>query len=122
MSSPLSFYLSSTPISFCPVSSATGKPLAFRRYGKLRVAAAQKSALVLREKDVYSNLAANPFVPSVLTRYDDATSVALLLNTQLAVPLAVVMAEPVTEECARFIAASLVLALQLLHKVCDVLS
>ena len=112
-----------TPSFICPSPplpsnhSTAGKPLAFRRYGKLRVAAACRTKLVLREKELLTNLSANPFVPSVLTRYDDATSVALLLNAQLAVPLAVVMSDPMSEECARFVAGSVVLALQLLHRV-----
>lgn len=88
-----------------------------KRFGKDAVKRASREAQVLRERVILQTLSANPFVPPVITPILEPKSVGLLLDCQLAVPLALLLGEPLPEECAQFIAASLVLALQLLHRV-----
>lgn len=57
-------------------------------------------------------------VPQILCTCADSMHAGLLLNTYLACPLASILHTPLDEQSARFCAASVVAALEDLHKVC----
>ncbi|CAI5535389.1 unnamed protein product [Closterium sp. Naga37s-1] len=107
-----------------------GRVFAMRRFGKTRVGLHSRSKQVHRERNLFETLSANPFVPPVITPYTDHASVGLLLDCQLSTPLALVMGgregaggqagpdvfPPLPEDAARFVAASLVVAMELMHR------
>ncbi|CAI5461662.1 unnamed protein product [Closterium sp. Yama58-4] len=107
-----------------------GRVFAMRRFGKTRVGLHGRGKQVHRERNLFETLSANPFVPPVITPYTDHASVGLLLDCQLSTPLALVMGgregaggqagpdvfPPLPEEAARFVAASLVIAMELMHR------
>lgn len=90
--------------------------LAMKRYGKERVARMKREVQVMREKTLLQTMSVCPFVPPLVTPLSDHKLVALLLNVRLCAPLALVMMDPLPEASAKFIAASLVISLQMLHK------
>ncbi|CAI5496262.1 unnamed protein product [Closterium sp. Naga37s-1] len=107
-----------------------GRVFAMRRFGKTRVGLHGRGKQVHRERNLFETLSANPFVPPVITPYTDHASVGLLLDCQLSTPLALVMGgregaggqagpdvfPPLPEDAARFVAAGLVVAMELMHR------
>ncbi|CAI5515427.1 unnamed protein product [Closterium sp. Naga37s-1] len=107
-----------------------GRVFAMRRFGKTRVGLHGRSKQVHRERNLFETLSANPFVPPVITPYTDHASVGLLLDCQLSTPLALIMGgregaggqagpdvfPPLPEDAARFVAAGLVVAMELMHR------
>lgn len=57
-------------------------------------------------------------MPQILCTCADQTCVGILLNTCLACSLASILHKPLDEPSAQFCAASIVVALEELHKVC----
>lgn len=90
--------------------------ISMKRYSKKKVKLLGREAQVLQEKALIRQLRPSLFVPQVLHTCADADFAAILLNTCLAGPLSLVLGSPLDERSARFIAASAVLALDLLHK------
>ena len=74
---------------------------------------------VLQEKSLIRHLRPSLFVPQVISTCADYEHAAMVLNTCLVGPLSLVLCAPLDEISARFIAASVVLALDILHKVYD---
>eukprot|EP00249_Psilotum_nudum_P021665 c28194_g2_i1 orf=785-4045(-) len=87
-----------------------------KRYAKQKVNLLGQEAQVLREKYIIQRLRPSPFVPQVLHICSDEKHAAILLNTFLVGPLALVLHAPLDEDSTRFMASSAVLALELLHK------
>ncbi|KAF5196151.1 phosphatase 2C and cyclic nucleotide-binding/kinase domain-containing protein [Thalictrum thalictroides] len=98
------------------LSQESGSMLSLKRFSKRKVKHLGKEAQVLKEKDLIKTLSASAFVPEVLCTCADQTHVGILLNTCLACPLASILYTPLDETSARFCAASVVIALQELHK------
>lgn len=59
----------------------------------------------------------SPCVPQVLCTCADQSYVGILLNSCLTCPLASILHKPLDESSAQFYAASVVVALEQLHKV-----
>lgn len=76
-----------------------------------------KEAQVLKEKNLIKSLNPSACVPQVLCTCADRTHAGILLNACLACPLASILHTALDESSARFCAASVVIALEDLHKV-----
>ena len=63
------------------------------------------------------SMAPSACVPQVLCTIADQNHASILLNTCLACPFASILHTPLDEPSARFCAASVVIALENLHKV-----
>ena len=63
------------------------------------------------------SLSHSPFVPELLCTCADRTHAGMLLNTCIACPITSILQNPLDEPSARFCAASVVIALEDLHKV-----
>ncbi|WVZ14197.1 hypothetical protein V8G54_011763 [Vigna mungo] len=71
---------------------------------------------VLKEKDLIKSLGSSVSIPQVLCTCADSMYAGILLNTHLACPLSSILSSPFSESAARFCAASVVTALEDLHK------
>ncbi|KAL1195600.1 Protein phosphatase 2C and cyclic nucleotide-binding/kinase domain-containing protein [Cardamine amara subsp. amara] len=88
-----------------------------KRFSKQKVKKLGKEAQVLKERNLMKNLLKpSAFVPQILCTCVDQTFAAILLNTTLACPLSSLLHSPLDESSARFIIASLVSALEDIHK------
>lgn len=88
-----------------------------KRFSKERVWKRGRTAAVLRERALLQALSPSPFVPALLCACADAAYVGLLLQARLACPLSLLLEEaPLPEDCCKYIAASVLLALHVLHK------
>lgn len=108
-----SYYL----ISFINFYYFLGNPLSLKRYAKQRVKKFGKETLVLKEKALIKSLGLLTCVPKVVHTLADQLYAGLLLNACLACPLASILHTPLDELSAKFIAASVVVALEELHMV-----
>lgn len=90
--------------------------LSLKRFSKQQIKQLGKEAQVLKEKDLLKNLGPSTCVPQLLCTCADQTYVGILLNTCLGCPLASILHTPLDELSARFCAASVVVALEDLHK------
>lgn len=108
-----SYYL----ISFINFYYFLGNPLSLKRYAKQRVKKFGKETLVLKEKALIKSLGLLTCVPKVVHTLADQLYAGLLLNACLACPLASILHTPLDELSAKFIAASVVIALEELHMV-----
>jgi hypothetical protein len=72
---------------------------------------------VLLERSLFKQLRPSPFVPHLLATPIDNDSVALVLNSVLSGPLELLLHSSLAEKSACFLAANIVLAIELLHKV-----
>lgn len=95
-----------------------GTVVSMKRYWKRRLKLLGREAQALQEKTLIRHLRPSLFVPQVLSTCADMEHAAIVLNTRLVGPLSLVLHAPLDESSARFLAASVVLALDLLHKVC----
>lgn len=91
--------------------------LSLKRFSKKVVKKLGKEAQVLKEKDLMKSMSSAACVPQVLCTCADQMHAGILLNTCLACPLASILHTPLDEQSARFCAASVVTALEDLHKV-----
>ncbi|GLJ40758.1 hypothetical protein SUGI_0842740 [Cryptomeria japonica] len=90
--------------------------LSLKRFSKYKIKQLGRQVQVLKEKSLVENLFPSVFVPQVLCTCADQQFAAILLNTCLAGPLAAILHVPLREYSARFISASVVVALELMHK------
>jgi hypothetical protein len=91
--------------------------LSLKRFSKQKIKTLGKEEQVLKEKNLMKSLGASAFVPEVLCTCADRRHAAILLNTCLACPLASILHTALDEPSARFCAATVVIALEDLHKV-----
>lgn len=91
--------------------------LSLKRFSKQKIKNLAKEAQALKEKDLMKSLSASACVPQLLCTCADQTHAALLLNTCIACPIASILHSPLDETSAKFCAASVVTALEDLHKV-----
>ncbi|KAL9242331.1 hypothetical protein vseg_016343 [Gypsophila vaccaria] len=87
-----------------------------KRFSKQKVKMLGKEAQVLNEKNLMRSLGPSACVPQILCTCADETHAGILLNTSLACPLASILRKPLDEPSARFCAASVVIALEVLHQ------
>ncbi|XP_068643392.1 protein phosphatase 2C and cyclic nucleotide-binding/kinase domain-containing protein-like isoform X2 [Aristolochia californica] len=92
--------------------------LTLKRFSKRRVKQLGKERQVLKEKSLMMSLGPSSSVPQVMHTLADRMYAGMLLNTCLACPLASILRTPLDESSARFCAASVVVALEELHKSC----
>ncbi|XP_058114463.1 protein phosphatase 2C and cyclic nucleotide-binding/kinase domain-containing protein isoform X1 [Magnolia sinica] len=90
--------------------------LSLKRFSKQRIKQLGKEAQVLKEKDLMKSVSPSSCVPPLLCTCADEKYVGILLSTCLACPLSSILHAPLDEESARFCAASVVVALEELHK------
>lgn len=92
------------------------KLLSLKRFTKQKIKNLGKEAQVLEEKNLMKDIGTSACVPQVLCTCADRTHAGMLLNTCLACPLASILHTPLDEQSACFCAASVVTALEDLHK------
>ncbi|KAL6226531.1 hypothetical protein ACLB2K_000493 [Fragaria x ananassa] len=90
--------------------------LSLKRFSRQKVRKFGKEAQVLKEKDLIKSISPSACVPQVLSTCVDQTHAAILLNTCIACPLASILRTPLDETSAQFCTASLIIALEDLHK------
>ncbi|XP_039123788.1 protein phosphatase 2C and cyclic nucleotide-binding/kinase domain-containing protein [Dioscorea cayenensis subsp. rotundata] len=90
--------------------------LSLKRFSKKIIKQLGKQSQVLKEKDLMRSLNPSPCVPQVLCTCADQSYVGILLNSCLTCPLASILHKPLDESSAQFYAASVVVALEQLHK------
>lgn len=90
--------------------------LSCKRFWKQKVKMLGKKNQVLREKNLLESLSPSASFPPVLSTCADQVHAGILLNTCLACPFASILHKPLDESSARFCAASVVIALENLHK------
>lgn len=88
-----------------------------KRFSKQKIKKLGKEEQVLKEKTLIKNINTSPGVPQVLCTCADQSHVGILLNTIISCPIASILHSPLDETSARFCAASVVVALEELHKV-----
>jgi serine/threonine protein kinase len=98
------------------VCKKSGDVISMKRYQRRKVQRLGRENQVLLERDLFENLRPSPYVPHLLATPISSDSVALVLNCVLAGPLDSVLHSPLDEDSTRFVAASVVLAIELLHK------
>lgn len=91
--------------------------LSLKRFSKQKIKKLGKEAQVLKEKNLIKDTSSYACVPRVICTCADQTHAGILLDTCLACSVASVLHSPFDESCARFCAASVVNALEDLHKV-----
>lgn len=95
----------------------TEQVISMKRYARRKVQLLGREAQILNERSLIQSLSPSVYVPQVLCTRGSKDYAAVLLNTRLAAPLALILLTPLDESTARFVAASVVLALDFLHKV-----
>ncbi|GLT48537.1 hypothetical protein SLA2020_221570 [Shorea laevis] len=90
--------------------------LSLKRFSKKKIKKLGKEEQVLKEKNLMRSLGPSACVPQLLCTCADGMHAGILLNTCLACPLASILHTPLDEQLARFCAASVVIALEDLHK------
>ena len=88
-----------------------------KRYQRRKVQRLGRENQVLLERSLFKQLRPSPFVPHLLATPIDNDSVALVLNSILSGPLELLLHSSLAEKSACFLAANIVLAIELLHKV-----
>lgn len=91
--------------------------LSLKRFRKQKVKSLGKEDQVLKEKNLMKSLRDSVCVPQIICTCADETHAGILLDTCLACPFASILNKPLDESSARFCAASVVIALEELHKV-----
>ncbi|KAM7509556.1 hypothetical protein LguiA_020009 [Lonicera macranthoides] len=97
--------------------SETEKSLSLKRFSKQKIKKLGKEAQVLKEKKLMKSMSHSACVPQLLCTCADQSYAGILMNTRIACPIASILHTPLDELSARFCAASVVLALEDLHKV-----
>lgn len=91
--------------------------LTLKKFSKPKVKRLGKESQVLKEKDLIKSMSSSACVPQVLCTFADRIYAGILLNTRLACPLSSILSSPFSESAARYCAASVLIALEDLHKV-----
>ena len=91
--------------------------LSLKRFWKQKVKKLGKEEQVLKEKNLMKSLENSACSPQIICTCADEIHAGILLDTCLACPLASILYKPLDESSARFCAASVVAALEELHKV-----
>lgn len=99
-------------------SSLSENLLSLKRFSIQKIKTLGNEEQVLKEKNLMKSGGTSAFVPEVLCTCADGTHAAILLNACLACPLASILHTALDEASAQFCAASVVIALEDLHKVC----
>lgn len=99
------------------LSSIADNLLSLKRFSKQKIKKLGKEGQVLKEKNLIKGAGSCACVPQVVCTCADQTHAGILLDTCLACPVVSVLHSPLDEPCARFCAASVVIALEDLHKV-----
>ncbi|KZV21642.1 protein phosphatase 2C and cyclic nucleotide-binding/kinase domain-containing protein-like [Dorcoceras hygrometricum] len=92
------------------------KLLSLKRFSKQKVKKLGKEGLVLKEKNILKFMSHSPFVPRVLCTVADQTHAAILLDTCIACSMTSIIHNGLNEDSAQFCAASIVIALEVLHE------
>ncbi|XP_031094178.1 protein phosphatase 2C and cyclic nucleotide-binding/kinase domain-containing protein-like [Ipomoea triloba] len=92
------------------------KLLTLKRFSKQAIKKLGKEDQVLKEKDLLKCMSPAACVPQVICTSADHTHAGILLDTCLACSLSSILRNPLDEASARFCAASVVTALEDLHK------
>nr|XP_043618741.1 protein phosphatase 2C and cyclic nucleotide-binding/kinase domain-containing protein [Erigeron canadensis] len=87
-----------------------------KRFSKQKIKKLGKEEQVLKEKKLIKQMHTSPGVPQVLCTCADQNHVGILLNTLISCPVTSIIHSPLDEPSARFCAASVVVALEELHK------
>ncbi|CAJ1951699.1 unnamed protein product [Sphenostylis stenocarpa] len=90
--------------------------LTLKRFSKPKVRRFGKESQVMKEKDLIKGMGSSACIPQVLCTCADRMYAGILLNTRLACPLSSILSSPFSESAAQFCAASVVTALEDLHK------
>ncbi|KAE9448671.1 hypothetical protein C3L33_19428, partial [Rhododendron williamsianum] len=90
--------------------------LSLKRFSKHKIRSLGKESVVLKEKNLMKSINSSAGVPQILCTCADQTYAGILLNTRIACSLSSILHTPLDEASARFCAASVVTALQDLHK------
>ncbi|XP_022893311.1 protein phosphatase 2C and cyclic nucleotide-binding/kinase domain-containing protein isoform X2 [Olea europaea var. sylvestris] len=90
--------------------------LSLKRFSKQKVKKLGKEAQVLKEKYLMTNINPSASVPRIICTSADYTHAGILLDTRIACSLTSIIYKALDEPSARFIAASVVIALENLHK------
>ncbi|KAL6556115.1 hypothetical protein OROGR_005403 [Orobanche gracilis] len=90
--------------------------LTLKNFSKPKVERLGKESQVLKEKDLIMCMSSSVCVPQVLCTFADRIYAGILLNTRLACPLSSILSSHFSESAAQFCAASVVTALEDLHK------
>lgn len=91
--------------------------LSLKRFSKQKVKRLGKEAQILKEKNLMKSTSPSAHVPQILCTCVDQIHAGILLNTCLACPLSSILHTSLDESSVRFCAASIVTALEDLHKV-----
>uniref|UniRef100_A0A5B7CCN5 protein-serine/threonine phosphatase n=1 Tax=Davidia involucrata TaxID=16924 RepID=A0A5B7CCN5_DAVIN len=94
----------------------SGNLLSLKRFSKQKIKRLGKEAQVLKEKNLMKSISPSASVPQILCTCADQTHAGILLNTCIACPITSILQTPFDEPSARFCAASVVTALENLHK------
>ncbi|CAN1331084.1 Protein phosphatase 2C and cyclic nucleotide-binding/kinase domain-containing protein [Linum perenne] len=94
----------------------SGKLLSLKRFSKQKIKKLGTEAQVLKEKNLMKNMLPSAFVPQILGICADREHAAIVFNACLACPLSSLLHTALDEPCARFFGASVVVALEDLHK------
>ncbi|XP_071696768.1 protein phosphatase 2C and cyclic nucleotide-binding/kinase domain-containing protein [Rutidosis leptorrhynchoides] len=87
-----------------------------KRFSKQKMKKLGKEEQVLKEKKLITDICGLPGVPQVVRTCADQTHAGILLNTLISCPIASILNSPLDEPSACFCAASVVVALEELHK------
>ncbi|KAI3447012.1 hypothetical protein Pfo_003677 [Paulownia fortunei] len=90
--------------------------LSLKRFSKQKVKKLGKEAVVLKEKNLLKSISQSAFVPLVICTSADQSYAGLVLDTRIACSMASIIHNPLDETSAQFCAASVVIALEGLHK------
>lgn len=90
--------------------------LTLKRFSKEKIKKFGKEEQVLKEKNLMQSISCAACVPQILSTCADQTHVGILLNTRVSCTIASVLHSPLDEPSAQFCAASVVMALEDLHK------
>ncbi|XP_022961292.1 protein phosphatase 2C and cyclic nucleotide-binding/kinase domain-containing protein-like isoform X1 [Cucurbita moschata] len=91
--------------------------LSLKRFTRQKVKRLGLEAQVSKEKDLMKSISSSACVPQILCTCLDQSHAGILLKTRLACPLSSILQVPLDESSARFFAASLVMAVEDLHKL-----
>ncbi|XP_042038746.1 protein phosphatase 2C and cyclic nucleotide-binding/kinase domain-containing protein-like isoform X3 [Salvia splendens] len=93
------------------------KLFTLKRFSKQKVRNLGKEATVLKEKNLMKSISQSVFVPQVVCTSADESYAGILLDTRIACCMKSIIHSPLDETSAQFCAASVVLALEGLHKI-----
>ncbi|KAG8367369.1 hypothetical protein BUALT_Bualt16G0064900 [Buddleja alternifolia] len=92
------------------------KFLSLKRFSKQKVKKLGKEALVLKERNLLKSINQSAFVPRVICTCADQTHAGILLDTRIACSITSIIHNALDETSAQFCAASVVIAIEGLHK------